>query len=222
MTGSIVRQLALKDLYLARWTLLASMAGGALSIAIMPFGSRAFYVGSVSFVCILVILNIFVVMSGVLQEKQEQVYVFLLSLPISTTGYGIVKMATNLAMFGVPWLILTAASVLVIDRSAMPNGIIPFTLAISLYIVCYYCVLLGVAVTTTSLAWTTAVIIAGNVSVNFFIPFVFQLPSAAAGTTLERAAWSSDIVTTLAIEAVFCAVALATTVAVLMRKRDFI
>ncbi len=222
MTGSIVRQLALKDLYLARWTLLASLAVGALSIAIMPFGSTAFYVGSVSFICILVILNIFVVMSGVLKEKQDQVYVFMLSLPISTTGYWIVKMATNLAMFVGPWLILTAASLILIDRSPMPNGLIPFTLAISVFILCYYCVLLGVAVTTTSLAWVTTVIIAGNVSVNFFIPFVFQLPSAAASTKLDHAVWSRDIVTTLAIEAVFCAAALAIAVAAQMRKRDFI
>jgi hypothetical protein len=222
MTPSIVRQLALKDLYLARWSLLASIAVGAVSIAITPLGSRAFYVGSVSLICILIILNIFVVMSGVLQEKQDQVYVFLLSLPISTTGYWIVKMATNLVMFVVPWLFLTAASVLVIDRSAIPNGIIPATLAISVYILCYYCVLLGVAVTTTSLAWVTAVIVAGNVSVNFFIPFVFQLPSAAASTTLERAVWGRDILITLAIEAVFCAAALAITVVAQMRKRDFI
>jgi hypothetical protein len=222
MTRSIVRQLALKDLYLARWTLLASIAVGAVAIAITPFGSRAFYVGSVSFICILVILNIFVVMSGVLWEKQEQAHVFLLSLPISTTGYWLVKVATNVAMFVVPWLILTAAGVIVIDRSAIPNGIIPFTVAISAFILCYYCVLLGVAVTTTSLAWTTAVIVAGNVSVNFFIPFVFQLPSAATSVKLERAVWSPDIVITLAIEAVFCAAALAIAVAAQMRKRDFI
>ena len=222
MTRSIVRQLALKDLYLARWTLLASIAVGAVSIGITPFGSRAFYVGSVLFICILVILNIFVVMSGVLWEKQEQAHVFLLSLPISTTGYWLVKVATNVAMFVVPWLALTAASVIVIDRAAIPNGIIPFTVAISAFILCYYCVLLGVAVTTTSLAWTTAVIVAGNVSVNFFIPFVFQLPSAATNVQLDRAVWSSDIVTTLAIEAVFCVVVLAIAVIAQMRKRDFI
>jgi hypothetical protein len=98
---------------------------------------------------------------------------------------------------------------------------IPFTLAISLYVVCYYSVLLGVAVTTTSIFWTTTVIVVGNVSVNFFIPLVFRLPSAWAARG-EDAVWSGDIVLTLIAEAAFCAIVFAVTALVQSRKRDFI
>lgn len=221
MTRAIAARLVSKDLYMERWTLLACLGAGILSILIAPLGQMAFYVGAVSYICVLVVLNIFVVMSGVMSEKQENRLVFLLSLPVSTRQYWMVKMAGNFAIFFVPWLILTGLALLVIAWSAIPNGMIPFTLAISLYVVCYYSVLLGVAVTTTSIFWTTTVIVAGNVSVNFFIPLVFRLPSAWAARG-EDAVWSGDIVFTLIAEAAFCAIVFAVTALVQSRKRDFI
>jgi hypothetical protein len=222
MTRSIPLQLALKDLYMARWTLLASVAAGVVSIAIAPLSPAAFYVGAVSFVCVLIVLNIFVVMSGVLQERQEKRLPFLLSLPVSTTEYWVVKMVTNLAMFLLPWVFLNAAAVLAIALTDIPNGLIPFMIATSAYILCYYSVLLGVAITTASLAWTTTVIVAGNVSVNFFIPLVFRLPSGGPNVEGEKAVWAPDIVTTLLIEAAFCVVVLAIAAIVQSRKRDFV
>lgn len=222
MTESILRQLALKDLYMMRWLLVASVAAGLLSVAVAPLGPTAFYAGSIGFICVLIILNVFVVMSGVLHEKRDKVLVFLLSLPISTTGYWMVKMATNVTTFFVPWLVLTAAGVAVIEISDIPDSLTPIMLATSVWILCYYCVLLAVAVTTESLALTTTVIVAGNVSVNFFIPLVFRLPSARASVPGPVAAWGADIVATLALEAAFCAVTLAVAAFVQSRKRDFI
>jgi hypothetical protein len=131
-------------------------------------------------------------------------------------------MATNLVMFLMPWLFLNAAAALVIALSDLPNGLIPFMLATSAYILCYYCVLLAVGITTGSLSWTTAVIVAGNVSVNFFIPLVFRLPSAGPSVQGETAVWAPDIVTTLLLEAAFCAVVLASAAVVQSRKRDFV
>ena len=92
-------------------------------------------------------------------------------------------MAANFALFVVPWLILTAAS-LVIDRSAIPDGLIPASSPCRSYLLSYYCVLLGVAVAANSLAWPTVAILAGNVSVNFFIPLRF--PAAVRARRARR------------------------------------
>ena len=221
MTGALVRQLALKDLYFARWPLVGGVAGGLLSLAVAPLSAPAFYAGSVGFICALIVLNIFVVMSGVVGEKKDKVLLFLLSLPVSSSRYWIVKMITNLLIFFAPWLLLTTAAGILIVVSGIPDGLLPFHLAICGFILCYYCVLLGVAISSGSLAWTTTVIVTGNISVNFFIPLVFRLPSAV-GVSGKSAAWGPDIAAVLLGEVLFCIAVLTLTAIVQMRRRDFV
>ena len=50
----------------------------------MPLGTVTAYVGCVSLICVLVILNIFLVMTAVVQERKDKVQLFILSLPVST------------------------------------------------------------------------------------------------------------------------------------------
>ena len=87
MNSAIIRQLVLADLYLLRWMIVGAVAGGAGAIAVMPLGRVPAYVGSVLLICVLIILNIFLVMSGIVQERKDKVQVFVLSLPISPMQY---------------------------------------------------------------------------------------------------------------------------------------
>ncbi len=125
MNSAIIRQLVLADLYLLRWMILGAVAGGAAAIALMPLGRVPAYVGSVLLICVLVILNIFLVMSGIVQERKDKVQVFLLSLPISPMQYTAAKIASNAIGFVVPWLLLTAAALVMIRVSWIPDGIVP-------------------------------------------------------------------------------------------------
>lgn len=90
MSG-IVRRLVVRDLYLMRWVVLASLVSGAAAVAILPIGGASAYVGGVSLICVLVILNIFLVMTGIVQEKKDKVLLFTLSLPLSPAQYTIAR-----------------------------------------------------------------------------------------------------------------------------------
>ena len=112
----------------------------------MPLGRCSGYVGAVSLICTLIVLNIFLVMSGVVQEKKDKVMLFILSLPVSTTQYMLAKVVANAIAF--------RRAVAGADRSRrsrssmsrrLPNGVLPFWLAVLGYMLFYYCVLLGVA-----------------------------------------------------------------------------
>ena len=109
MTAPIVRQLIRKDLYLVRWIVLSAIVSGLVAIGLMPLGTVTAYVGFVSLICVIVILNIFLVMTAVVQERKDKVQLFILSLPVSTRQYAAAKMASNAIAFVVPWCILTAA-----------------------------------------------------------------------------------------------------------------
>lgn len=222
MSRSIVRQLILKDLYLVRWMVAGSLVAGAAALAIMPLSPVSAYVGGVSFICVLVILNIFLVMSAVVQEKKDKVLLFVLSLPVSTTQYVAAKVVANAIAFVVPWLVLTVAAIVVIDVSQIPNGILPFLITVLGYLLFYYCALLAVALITDSTGWHSTVITVGNVSVNFLIPFLLGLASVARHREGPTAVWTADVAAILGIEIAAGAVALGLAVYLCSRRTDFV
>jgi ABC-type multidrug transport system permease subunit len=222
MSGSILARLILKDLYLTRWLVAASTISGAAAVAIMPFGPTLAYVGGVSLICTLVILNIVVVMTTVVQERKDKVLLFVLSLPVSTTGQTLAKALAAAIAFVGPWLLLTGATAVVIDVSAMPNGSLPFLLTVLVYLLAYHWVLLGVALATDSTGWPATVITVGNISVNFLIPYLLGRPSIVAHRTGPTAIWTADILAFIAVELVVGLVALGVALAWQMRRQDAI
>ena len=188
-----------------RWLLAGSVAAGLVSIAVMPLSSVSAFVGFVSLICVLVILNITLVMSGVVQERKDKVLLFVLSLPISTSQYTAAKMLSNVTAFVIPWLVLTVGVVTVVSASRLPDGVIPFWLAVLSYLLLYYCVLLAVGTVSDSTGLHATVITIGNVSVNFLIPFLLALPSVSANREGPTAVWTADLISIVAIELVAAA-----------------
>ena len=178
--------------------------------------------GAVSLVCTLIILNIFLVMNGVAQEKKDKVILFILSLPVSTTQYLVAKVAANAIAFLVPWLVLTIATFAVVDISVLPNGLLPYWLAALGYILFYYCALLAVGLVWDSAGAHTTAIIVGNISFNFFIPFLLRLPSVATHAKGDTAVWTGDIIAILGAELVAGGLALGSAVYVRSRTGDFV
>ena len=200
MNGSIVRSLIRKDLYLVRGAILGSIAAGSLALALMPISRALSYVSAVLLICVLIILNIYLVMYVVAQERRDKTLLFILSLPVSAMEYTVAKvMATGIA-FGVPWLFLTAATLITIVVSPIPDGVLPYWTTLLVYLLAYYCALLGVALVKDSAGWHATAITIGNVSVNFLIPFLLTRPSVTAYADGPVVVWSADLVVLLVVE----------------------
>jgi ABC-type transport system involved in multi-copper enzyme maturation permease subunit len=160
-------------------------------------------------VCVLIILNIFLVMYSIVQERKDKVLLFTLSLPISTSQYVATKVAANAVAFLIPWIVLTVSVAIVIDLSALPNGLLPFWMALLVYLLAYYCALLAVGLVSDSPGWHAVAITIGNISVNFLIPILLGLPSIAKHIESPTAVWTSDIVAIIVVEVAAAIVALA-------------
>jgi ABC-2 type transport system permease protein len=221
MSGSVAR-LIRKDLVLARWPVIGALIGGAASLAIMPLTSVAAYVGGVTFVCVLVILNILLVMTGVVQERKEKTQVFILSLPVSTAQYVAAKVVANALAFTVPWAALSVAAVVVIVRSPIPDGLLPFWTVLLGYLLAYYFVLLGVALFSDKNGWHASAITIGNISINLLIPFLLNLPSIATQTSSPVAVWTTDVVALTLGEVLVGAVVLALAIRYRARLADHV
>lgn len=222
MTRSVVRQLILKDLYFTRWMTISAVVAGLGAVALMPISEVSGYVATVSLICTLIVLNIFLVMSAIAQERKDKVQLFFLSLPVSTTEYTIAKAVANSIAFVVPWAILLAVTLVVIDVSRVPNGVMPFWVAVLVYLLAYYFVLLSVALASNSTGWHAATIIVGNISVNFLIPFLLTRPSVEANRAGPVAVWTSDIVGIIALEVIVGLAALCVGVYRRSRATDFV
>jgi ABC-2 type transport system permease protein len=222
MTRSIVWRLVAKDLFFLRWFMLGAIAAGAGALVIMPQGRVPSYVAAVSLICTLIVLLIMLVMGPVVQERKDKIMLFILSLPVSTTEYVVAKVIANAIAFGVPWLVLTIATFLVVDLTPIPNGSLPFWAAVLGYIFFYYCALLAVGLLTDSGGWHATAITIGNISVNFLIPFLLARPSLQQNIEGPTAVWSSDLLWILALEPTVGIAVLGLALVARTRKPDFV
>jgi ABC-2 type transport system permease protein len=222
VSGSVVMRLIRKDLFLARWTVIGALIAGAASLAIMPLSSVTAYVGGVTFVCVFVILNIVLVMTSVVQERKDKTQIFVLSLPVSTAQYVAAKVVANTLAFTVPWAVLSVAAAVVIVHSAIPDGLLPFWTVLLGYLLAYYFVLLGVALSTDKNGWHAAAITVGNISINLLIPYLLNLPSIATQTRSATAIWTADVVAMAVGEVLAGAAVLAVAVRYRSRRADHV
>jgi ABC-2 type transport system permease protein len=224
MNRSIVMRLVVKDFYL-QWPILAGsllLGFAMLGLALFGGGPVTFYVGSVSFICVLILLNILLVGSTVAQEKKDRVMLFVLSLPVSTTQYAVTKLVSSLLAFLVPFCLLGGAALLVIALTPIPHGLIPLTTAVMMYVCLYFCIFLAVALAADSALWNTIVIICGNVLLNFLIAWLLNRPSIALAVKGPLAIWSPEILASLAVEIAGSLLALTAALLIILRKKDFL
>jgi ABC-type transport system involved in multi-copper enzyme maturation permease subunit len=210
------------DLYLMRWPVISSLLAGVVAIAVIPLGPVSSYVGGVCLICVLVILNIVLVMTFIVQEKKDKVQIFMLSLPVSTTQYTAAKLLANAIAFAGSWVLLTIGVASVIDASDLPNGILPFLLTVLAYLLMYYAVLLAVGLASDSSGWHATVITIGNISVNFLIPWLMSQPSVYLNRNNPTAVWTGDIMAVLAVEIAIAVTALGVGLYVRSRRTDFV
>jgi hypothetical protein len=78
------------------------------------------------------------------------------------------------------------------------------------------------ALITDSPGWMTTVIVGGNVSVSFVIPYLLNLPSIQSTLSTETAVWANDLVVFIAVELVLCVAALVISSIANSRKTEFV
>jgi hypothetical protein len=222
VSRSIVRDLVVKDLRLAAPLVGGAVIVGLLSIALLPWSRIAFYVGSISFMVTLVLLNILVVSMSLINERKEKTRLFILSLPVSTMQYNVAKLLSSLIAYVVPATLLTAAAVVLLDVTPLPNGFIPFAIVMSVHCFLYFCAYLAFALVSDSPGWMTAVIVAGNLSLTFIINLLISLPSVGPNLAGEVAIWSPALIYVMAIELALCVAALVVSFVVYSRKTEFV
>jgi hypothetical protein len=223
MSDSMVWRLIRKDLYLYRWLIGGSLALGLASLFIAGVNAMSGTLGFILLVTSIVALGVFIAIYGIMTERKDKSLLFVLSLPISTTQYTAAKVASSLIAFLIPWLVLTVTTVvLTVALDAPLDGRLPFTVAMMLFFLADFCVLIAVLLISGSEAWAVAGIVFTNVLVSVYVSTVQRLPGIREHLEGPIAVWSPTIWTILGLEAAVIVLSLGLTLFIHSRKKDFV
>ncbi|OFE13133.1 hypothetical protein PHACT_08265 [Pseudohongiella acticola] len=218
MISPVIAQLIKKDLSLHLRFVPVVVVAGVISLAAAAIDG---IISSVMYITTLVAFGLLIGMYNVAQERDKQIHLFMLSLPVTALQYTLSKTLSSLLCFLLPWTILTAMTVVaILAIDAVPDGLLPFTLLMQLYFVANFCVFLAVVLTTSSEKVVISTIIITNMSITLIINLLSRLPAIAQTMETDVILWSPAIVAILLAELALCVVPLLLAVAMQNKKLD--
>ncbi len=225
MNIPVVKRLILKDWYLNRGMIAASVVAGLVTIAVVVawHGTQlAILFGLIVMVTIMIGIGAILMVTSV-NERRLQTLPFVMTLPISYKEYTVSKIVGSLLIFLVLWLALVAAMVLsILFLPGFSHGLIPFVVIMSVEILMSTCLITAVAVTTESHAWAVGVSQVGALSLNVIGWSIVRFPEIGGTMSSPTVHWSTTATVLILLEIGIIAVMLAAAFVVQSHKRDFV
>ena len=108
----LTRKLIAREFYMHRWLIGISMIAGLAGLALVARGGNMnFNVGFLVWLTTIVAFGAVIAMFGIATERKERVMHWVLSLPVAHGDYVRIKVAALLACFILPWFLLSAAAI---------------------------------------------------------------------------------------------------------------
>lgn len=224
MNTSIVKALVKKDFDIMRLPIIYWWLGGLLAIAVVIFGgSGLFLFGFILFVTAMAGAGVHAVMQTVVEERREQTLAFIMSLPLTIREYTAAKLIVNVSMFGVVWLTLSVASMVIfLGDSGMQEGARPFVTIVLVGIFLAYAIILAVSMVTESIGWAIFSMVAANIGTQIFLHWASDLYGIRSVIKGDVAMWNSTELTILGGQILMIVGLIAMIFLLQTRKRDFI
>ncbi len=222
--NSLTRKLVVREFFTHRWMIGASVLVGLASLAVIARGGVAsFNVGFLIWLTTIAAFGAVVAMFGIANERKERVMNWVLSLPISHGDYVRIKVLALLLCFLVPWFLLCAAAFgLIALLPDLPDGLLPFEVLLSVFMLVNYSLIVSSAVHLRSEGQMTLVIIVHNIAITLFIFGVATIDGIQSHLFGPVAVWNSAFWSVLAVELAILALLLSLPWLVAARRRDFV
>jgi ABC-2 type transport system permease protein len=223
MNSAVIGRLILKDWRLNRLLILFTIATGVGALGLVRYGGEtAGLLGAVWFFVALIFLGSMLPGAAIVNERKKQTLAFIMSLPVSSVQYTVAKVVSIWAMFLIPWVALLISALIVIETGhAIPHGVVPMLLILSMLPVLGFCITSSAALVGES----EGALIAASLVCNSSYWFVWYLLSRIPGLTNNwkgpSAVWSPTARMVLSSEFGVIALILTLTLFLQSRKRDF-
>ena len=221
MSTSIVPQLVRKDLVLMKVPILLWWFGGVLAV-VMTVALDLFLFGMIVFVTCLAGAGMHPAVQTVVEERREKTLPFIMSLPITVREYTTAKLVANLVIFGVVWLTLSGASLIVfVGPEGLNAGALPFVVIVLVGIFLAYTIVLATSLVTESIGGAITAIVGANLVTQLFLWWVVDLEGMRTVVKGDVAVWNATAFAVLGGQLVAIVALLAVTYALQARKTDF-
>lgn len=221
--NGLTRQLVAKELHQYRWLMAGSVVAGLVGLGAACLGEAGFNVGFVLWLTALIALGVMLAIFGVQQERKERVLLFVLSLPLSPGGYVRTKLLGLLACYLLPWGVLSCAALtLVAAVPGIPDGLLPYGVLLSVFLLLEFAIVLSGALHIRSDGGMGALVIVTNMGVSVFMTSMTRLPDVATHMLGAEPVWNAGFWWLLAIELGATLVALALPLLIAARRRDIV
>jgi hypothetical protein len=211
-----------KDIYLMRGFMIAMVGVGLLSLVLMALGKVGFAVGGILFLTANVAGAIFIALTILFGERKDRSRTFALTLPISGYQYGIAKLVAGYLSFGIPWLVLTAAAIVMFVLPPQEHlGMVVYALVLQGFVLALFSVSLSLMFVIISEAMSGLVILGTNICFSLFMVTLNQ-PGTSGRMNTPQIVWTPFAQWMVAGEVLVIALALAFAAFVTSRKRDYV
>jgi hypothetical protein len=219
----VTHKLIAKEMYVNRWFVVGASAAGLLSVLVAGTGRIGFNVGALMFLTTIIAHGVMLAIYGVMNERKEHSLLFVLSLPLSIADYVRAKTIGLLLCFLIPWAVASAAAVaLVVLKAGIPDGLVPFTVLLCVFMLANFSLVLCGTLHATTEAMVSAVIVVTNMAVSLFLFVIGGLASIQKYITGDVPVWNDTFWVVLGLELFTLAVALTLPFVLAARRRDFI
>jgi ABC-type Na+ efflux pump permease subunit len=218
-------RLILKDWQLQGRMIILSIAAGVIALAILLIGGQTpVVIGGAFFFISMMFCACMLPMSSITTERKKQTLPFLMSLPVSSSRYGVAKLLSTFGMFLVPWLtLLVAGMYMILGRHVLPQGTIPTMLILANLPFIGFCIITGTTLVAESEGWGIAAV--GTVNSSYWLAWyllVSQFPSISRNWSRPVAVWDPTVVKILVVQFAIILLVLGVTLFVQSRKRNFV
>lgn len=223
MINPVITQLIRKDIDLNKKFIGPVTVAGLFSIALTAFSDVGYFVGSLLFITTLVAFGIMLVMYGLAQEREKQIHLFVLSLPVTARDYYVSKVVSTVLCFLAPWFVCAVAVVLsILTLDSVPDGSLAYAVVMLLYFVCNFCLFLGIVLSTLSEKVMIAAIIGTNICITLSLQLFTRVPALGDALEVDHIVWSPVVSMIVLCELLFCVLCLWTALYLRERNKDLV
>ena len=221
--AAMVRRLIAKDWQVYQKQLAGFVAGLLLSLGLVGMGTPLLSAaGGLLLLVLLIVVGTFAVGSLVMAERKERTQPFVMSLPVTPMDVFWAKLLANLAIYMVPFLLVTGGMVGLVLATPSPDGAVPWVVLIALFVLANFIVSLCVAIAVDSDGWNAFAMLALMTLVGPFIYWVTWMDGIREHLQGDAIVWSPQALALVGGELAVIAVAILAAGWVHARKACFL
>ena len=192
--AAMVRKLIAKDWQVYQKQLAGFVAGLLLALGLVGMGTPLLAsAGALLLLVLLLVVGSYAIQSSVMAERKEQTQPFVMSLPVTPMDVFWGKLLANLAIFLVPFLLVSGGLLALVLSTPRADGAVPWLVVVALFMLANFCVSLCVVIAVDSEGWNVFAMLALMTLIGPFLYWVSQMRGIREHLAGNVIVWSPQV-----------------------------